>query len=477
MKILVCGASGLLGREICNMLNEKNIEYIGTYNSKIIDQPNYFKFDLENLDNFINNHKPDCIINCIVNRFVDDCELKWNNIKEINIDIAEKLASYNIRIIHISTDYVFDGKASPYNPDSLKNPLQNYGISKYISELRIMNISKNYLIIRVPVLFTNKYSNLNETAVTVLGKKLMDLTLKSSYEDNISIRRPVYIPYFVNFIYDSIVNKNTGIYHFYNPYDKMTKYDMIQNISDIIGKSCKHIKPSYELSNRPYDTQLHDDKYDIAIYYKDHNFNNILESCFLKFYHPTDFKDCFLLIDLDGTLVDSERQHYESYREITDMHIDDFNIRVQNNDFPFTNEVKNKKDLIFKTKIKDIKLMPGSENFIDFIHKKNINHCVVTNTSQDNVTKYKEHIPQLNKLKNWITKDDYVNRKPSPECYDLAIKKFYSAEKYIIGFENSIAGYKALKPFTDIIYFMINNNNLIINYDVFTIDSFECIIK
>ena len=62
------------------------------------------------------------------------------------------------------------------------------------------------------------------------------------------------------------------------------------------------------------------------------------------------------------------------------------------------------------------------------------------------------------KLTNWISKDDYVNRKPNPECYNLAISKYYNNEKFIIGIENTIAGYNALKNITNIIYLQINNN-------------------
>ena len=150
MNILVLGASGLLGRGICEYLDQENVSYIATYNRNIINNKNFYYFDinkLNSLDFLINDHHPTHIINCIVNRIVDDCENKWDEIKRINIDFVSKLVSYNCTLIHISTDYVFDGKNAPYSPESLLNPLQNYGISKYISELRIINACKNYIIL------------------------------------------------------------------------------------------------------------------------------------------------------------------------------------------------------------------------------------------------------------------------------------------------------------------------------------------
>lgn len=477
MTILVCGASGLLGRELCSILENNNQHYIGMYHTTTISKSNYYKFNLNTLDDFIKEHKPKCIINCIVNRLVDDCEMKWNDIKKINIDIAEKLASYDIKIVHISTDYVFDGKNPPYEPNTLANPIQNYGMSKYISELRVMNKTNNYLIVRVPVLFTDKYTKIHDNAVTSIGKKLMDLTIKSTTEDAISIRRPVYIPLLANFIYDCILSDKKGIYHFYNPCDKFTKYEIMQKISMIIDKPYKQIQPSYELSNRPFDTELNDSKYDIFKYYENYNFDDILKSCFMKFYHPRKFQDCFLLIDLDGTLVDSETLHYESYNDIVNISREQFNTKIQNNDFDFPDEIKKKKNIILKTKLKNIKLMKGAEEFIQHIFENNINHAVVTNSSLENVNEYKKYIPALNKLSNWVVKNDYEFRKPNPDCFNLAISKYYKKEKYIVGFENTLAGYKALKSVTDIIYIMIDNNNYIFkDLDIYSIDSFNTLM-
>jgi dTDP-4-dehydrorhamnose reductase len=473
MKILVCGASGILGREICNKLELEKINYIATYNKNKINKPNYYDFNL--IDNLISKEKPTFIINCIVNRLVDECENNWNEIKKINIDITEKLAKYDIKIIHISTDYVFDGKSSPYYVNSITNPIQNYGISKLISELRIINNNNNYLIIRVPVLFTNDYKNLNENAITQLCKKIMDLTNKNIREDNICIRRPVYIPILVNFIYDSIINDYTGIYHFYNPIDKTTKYKMSLEIIDILNKKII-IEPNYDLGNRPLDTELRDNKYDIIKYYDNYNLTSLLKLCFNKFYHPTNLKDCFLLIDLDGTLINSELQHYECYNELVGISQEEFNIKNQNNTFDYDNEIKIKKDMLFKTKINDIKLMDGALEFLNYIIENNINYCIVTNTNKENIDLYRKNNQILNNLTNWISREDYINKKPDPECYKLAISKYYNQEKYIIGIENTIAGYKALKEITDIIYIQINNNKFLFNdCDSFLINNFNLI--
>lgn len=478
--ILVCGATGLLGREICNKLEKENIQFIGSYFSNEVLKKNYFKFDIDTLDKIIEKYKPNIIINCIVNRFVDDCEKNWNKIKDININIPKKLLSYNIKLIQISTDYIFNGNKSPYYPENLGNPLQNYGISKYLAELEIINNYNNYLIIRVPVLFTDNYKNLNESSVTDIGKKLFDLDYKELLEDNISIRRPIYIPLFVNFIYDAILNNYNGIYHFYNPIDKLTKYEILIKISKILNLEYSHIKPSYKIDNRPLDTELIDTKYKINKYYDNYNIDNLLYKCFNKFYHSRDLKNCFLLIDLDGTLIDSENLHFECYNEITGITNEDFYIKNQYNNLKFSDEIRNLKKKVLKEKIKtfELKLIDGAYDFINYINKNNINYCIVTNTDKETIQLFKNKLPILNTIKNWICKDDYFEKKPSNECYKKAIDLYHKNNEIIIGIENTIAGYLSLKSLTDIIYIKTNyNKQLFNNYDVYLFSNYNSLYK
>ena len=102
----------------------------------------------------------------------------------------------------------------------------------------------------------------------------------------------------------------------------------------------------------------------------------------------------------------------------------------------------------------DLKLIDGADRFIKYISENNINHAVVTNSSIDTVDLYKSAIPELNKLKNWVKREDYKEAKPSSECYQLALNKYHENEKYIIGFENSYSGLIALQGVTKLIYYV-----------------------
>jgi beta-phosphoglucomutase-like phosphatase (HAD superfamily) len=82
---------------------------------------------------------------------------------------------------------------------------------------------------------------------------------------------------------------------------------------------------------------------------------------------------------------------------------------------------------------------------LEYIIKYNVNYAIVTNTNRDIVNALRDKCPLLAKLNKWITREDYNLPKPNKECYELALKTIYNNEAYIIGFENTISGYNALK--------------------------------
>lgn len=484
MKVLICGASGLVGYDLSQILSSQNIHWTGTYNTRSI--PNSYKINFNNLSevsDLLDKVKPTVCVNCIVERNVDLCEKNWEAIKSTNIDIINNItkacSERDIFIVHLSTDYVFDGTSPPYYTDSEANPIQNYGISKYISEQRVISHTKNYCIIRVPVLYTNTAKFLSETAVTQIGKKLLN-TLCTTEEDNYSIRRPVFIPDLCNFIVDSCINKKSGIFHFYNPYDKLTKYKILELIAKYLHKPTWHILPvdtiPKEQAGRPYDTQLADVSYDISNY-SITRIEDGISQCFSKLYHPVidlespPTESIFFYIDLDGTLIDTDLLHFQCYKKALEIHADytlDFNTYeelpcinsylLEKFGKPMYEIIKTEKNsLLHKTET--IESIQGAKELLTYINKYNINHVVVTNTSRKNVDFFKSLMPMLEMVKNWITREDYSVSKPDPECYRLAKCLYYKNESYSIGIENSVSGYYSIKDITQCIYIVSQPNS------------------
>ena len=482
MTIFIAGGSGLLGRCLSVQLKDLNITYIASYFSRFIENGVILNYnDTDELYNFFVKNNITICVNCIVQRQTDICEKDWPQTKRINIDYAANIAiacaKCNIYLIHISTDYVFDGKIQPNAPESPVNPLQNYGISKLISELRVKQLCTNYLIIRVPVLYWDKAQSLDESAITLIGKKVLN-QFDTFEEDNDSIRRPVFIPEFCNFIYYCIQQKIVGLKHFFNPNDKLTKYQIAQLIAGTINKPYTHIRPSestsFNMADRPYDTQIIDRSYLVTDFVSSRLDENI-RKCFNRFIHPKIgvSKDIFLLFDLDGTLVDTDYIHYVSYKKVLNewgivLSYDDF-IKATNYGCLDTllkemnldlHTLKQQKNAEFKQN-KNIKFIEGAEELIQNCIQNDINFAVVTNTSRDLVTYIQSQLPLLSGVKQWITREDYSLPKPDEECYLLAKEKYYKGEKFCIGFENSINGYNALKNSCQCVYFIVEKKNAI----------------
>jgi beta-phosphoglucomutase len=156
------------------------------------------------------------------------------------------------------------------------------------------------------------------------------------------------------------------------------------------------------------------------------------------------------LIDLDGTLVNSDHLHYEAYAKVLGMKPEQIQEIVETigmteflSDFPDPEGIREEK-LQEMLKIEYLELNKNADKFINFIIDNDINHVVVTNSNKRVVDHFKSKLPILNKLKNWVVREDYIEPKPNSECYKLAIDLYGKDETHILGFENSREGICAL---------------------------------
>ena len=175
-KILVIG-TGFLGRYLLRELNSSSIQAYGTsFNQSTQDK---FKVDLRNIDSIkkcVLQLKPDTIINCAANVDLDFLEKNEKQAIAINAIGAKNLAlvanQNDIRLIHISTDGIFDGKKGNYSEEDIPNPVNVYGKSKLMGEQLIQENSNNYVILR-----TNFYGH-NEQGKHLLNWILTTLKQK-----------------------------------------------------------------------------------------------------------------------------------------------------------------------------------------------------------------------------------------------------------------------------------------------------------
>ena len=157
MRILITGAFGQLGHALQSILSKKsNYELICT-GRKIKKGQKGIPLDIRNqvaLKELINTTAPDILINLAAMTNVDACELNPKLAGEINVAGLEHICdSYKGKIIHLSTDYVFDGTSGPYKEDDPLNPISVYGKTKLASEHILLEKDIKNLIIRGNVLY------------------------------------------------------------------------------------------------------------------------------------------------------------------------------------------------------------------------------------------------------------------------------------------------------------------------------------
>lgn len=164
-RILVMGANGLLGQKMVRKFSS-----VGDYDvlatakgSKLEDSTvscGFISLDISDrkaVKEIVRDFEPDLIINCAAMTNVDKCEAEKELCWQINSDgvlhLAEASKPNKIRLIHFSTDYVFDGKNGPYREDAKVNPLSYYGKSKLAGENAIIASGIDYVIFRTMVVY------------------------------------------------------------------------------------------------------------------------------------------------------------------------------------------------------------------------------------------------------------------------------------------------------------------------------------
>ncbi len=244
MNVMVLGANGQLGHDICRVLaHNQNLSVI-----KITRNEFDASIDLDNIATKFNGLSVDIIINCIAVTNVDWCEANGLTAFNVNTIFVCKLAQFckqkNIVLFQISTDYVFDGlNEFEYQEFDEPHPQNIYGMSKYGSEITIPLYHDKYFIFRVSGLFgkvgaSGKGGNFI-TTMQRLAKEKAEINVIADQVSNptstLAVARCI-----AHFI-DSNMDKY-GIYHCVSC-DSISWYDFARKILNLSGLDANKIKP------------------------------------------------------------------------------------------------------------------------------------------------------------------------------------------------------------------------------------------
>jgi dTDP-4-dehydrorhamnose reductase len=208
MKALIIGGKGLLGANIAPILDK-------TFDLTICDIDTWDITDRASGEGHIEQYRPDVLINLAAITDVDGCEDKRELAERVNGYgagvIADLSREHNIRFVHISTDYVFDGtKALPYKENDPPNPISVYGATKLMGERAVMANNPSSLIIRAQWLYGKGGENFI-TKVVKIAKQSGTLRVVNDQRGS-----PTYAKDLAGPLIALIEKGKTGIYHLAN---------------------------------------------------------------------------------------------------------------------------------------------------------------------------------------------------------------------------------------------------------------------
>ena len=234
-KILIIGGNGQLG----NCLNKIASDYSLEYEFCFTDYDTLDITDKNQVDSYFSDYQPDLCINASAYTAVDLAEQEKEKAFAVNAEgvgyLAEACAELNIDLIHISTDYVFDGETDlPYTEDDFTNPLGVYGASKLEGENLALEKNPKTIIIRTSWLYSEFNKNFVKTMLNLFSTK-DELNVVAD-----QFGQPTNANDLAKVIMKIIrtEEKEYGIFHFSN-YPETTWFDFAQKIAELSESKIK----------------------------------------------------------------------------------------------------------------------------------------------------------------------------------------------------------------------------------------------
>lgn len=206
MKVLVTGVKGQLGHDVVNELEKRGIEAIG------VDIQEMDITDAASVDRVIRAAAPDAVIHCAAYTAVDAAEENEEACHKVNADgprnIAKVCRELDIKMIYISTDYVFDGQGEHiWEPEDERAPRSVYGQTKYEGELAVQEILDKYFIVRIAWAFGINGKNFVRTMLKLAETHDTITVVNDQYGS------PTYTYDLARLLVDMVQTEKYGVYH------------------------------------------------------------------------------------------------------------------------------------------------------------------------------------------------------------------------------------------------------------------------
>ena len=286
MKTLITGSNGLLGQKLVKLLTENNEPVIATSLGKnrlhkILTGYTYQSLDITNekqVREVLTHFRPEVVIHTAAKTNVDQCELEQEACDQLNVKAVEYLVSscsqINAHFVHLSTDFIFDGRRGPLDENAIPNPISHYGRSKLQAEEFLQKSDINWSIIRTVLVYGVAYD---------MSRSNIVLRVKNSLEAGKTIqvvndqwRTPTLAEDLAMGCYLVAQNGRTGIYNISGE-ELMTPYEMAIKTAEFFKLDQELIKETdvskfTQPAKRPPRTGFIIEKAKIQLGYQPHSF-------------------------------------------------------------------------------------------------------------------------------------------------------------------------------------------------------------
>ena len=278
MKVLVIGSEGQLGLELKKISNNfGSLSWIFS-TIRTLDL-----FKLDTIISFLNNINPSIIINCAAYTSVDKAETESKLANTINYNAIDIISIWtsknNKKLVHISTDYVFDGLSNiPLSENSKTEPINEYGSSKLKGEVACLKNDPNSIVIRTSWLYSSFGKNFVKTMIDLMKK---NNTVKVV---NDQIGSPTYAYDLAKAIIEIITNnKNkSGLFHYSNN-GEISWFEFAKSIRELYNLNCEIIGVSSDkfktTAKRPRYSLLEKTKIKTTFKFEIPEYKQSLKSC------------------------------------------------------------------------------------------------------------------------------------------------------------------------------------------------------
>lgn len=248
-RLLVIGGSGLLGQYVCREGLSQGWTVFSTYWSTpaAVQGARALPADLtsaSSLQEAFRRARPDAVVLCSALTAVDDCEERPEEARRVNAEgpgaVAGLCAHQRAHLVHVSTDYVFDGEAGPYDEAAEPNPLNVYGRTKREGERAVLRRGPGAAVVRLCAVFGwNRLREKPNSVTWILGRLRKGETVSLFRDQSVS---PTYAADAAAVLLDLGSRNEEGIFHV-APRDCLSRVDLGQRVCETWGLPTDRLRP------------------------------------------------------------------------------------------------------------------------------------------------------------------------------------------------------------------------------------------